>query len=347
MPIESSNVAMRNLLREFDEYLRLDERCTFETVKRFRAVSQKLAIYLSGSLTHPNEQLVAATPAAVLAFLRQASETRRGTFSAHMWNQKLTAMRALYRYLVREKLCSQNPTADINRVRAISRERVPLSLSEFVALIRAMREASEPYRSRNVAFTQIGFHCGLRVSELSRLDFDHLDRAHRLIVNLEVKGGKFLMVPFPQLVLDEIDRYLEQRARFHPSPGEKALFLSERGRRLSVRQMEEIVPDFAERAGILRRISPHFLRHSVATAHARRGTQPRDVQRLLGHSSLATTELYIHTLDSLAAAVDALGVEVEALLAGSGPSTIAIPTSAALRSGCSPSAGSSLLTGQG
>lgn len=338
---------MRNLLREFDEYLRLDERCTFETVKRFRAIALQLTMYLSGAQTNPNERLVAATPKEVLSFLRQAAETRKGTFSAHKWNQKLTAVRALFRYLVKEKLCPENPTAELHRVTAICKERVPLSLSEFIALILAMSAAAEPYRSRNIALTQIGFHCGLRVSELSRLDLDHLDRTNRLIVNLEVKGGKFLMVPFPQIVLDAVDCYLEQRTRFHPAPGEKALFLSERRRRLSVRQIDEIVPEYAEKAGILRRISPHFLRHSVATAHARRGTQPWDVQRLLGHASLATTELYIHPLDSLAAAVDALGAEVETMLTGSELSKEIPPGSAATESGLIPSAGFYPPAGQG
>lgn len=338
---------MRNLLSEFDEYLRLDERCTFETVKRFRSIARQFATYLSGMMTSSNELLVSATTSDVLAFLRQAAETKQGAFSAHKWNQKLTAVRALFRYLVREKLCPENPTAELHRVTAICRERIPLSLAEFVALIRAMRTADEPYRSRNIALAQIGFHCGLRVSELSRLNLDHLDRTHRLIVNLEAKGGKFLVVPFPPIVLTAVDRYLEQRLRFHPTPGEKALFLSERSQRLSVRQIEEVVPEFAKKAGILRRISPHFLRHSVATAHARRGTQPWDVQRLLGHASLATTELYIHTLDSLAAAVDALGAEVESLLADGELSKAPLPTSAVMESGLIPSAGFYPPTGQG
>lgn len=338
---------MRNLLSEFDEYLRLDERCTFETVKRFCAIARQFTEYLLGRLTSSNKRLVSATTSDVVAFLRQASETRAGTFSAHKWNQRLTAVRALFRYLVKEKLCPENPTAELHRQTAICRERIPLSLAEFVMLIRAMRTADEPYRSRNIALVQIGFHCGLRLSELARLNLDHLDRSHRLIVNLEAKGGKFLVVPFPPIVLKEVDRYLEQRARFHPVPGEKALFLSERRRRLSGRQIGMIVPEFAAKAGILRRISPHFLRHSVATAHARRGTQPWDVQRLLGHASLATTELYIHTLDSLAEAVDALGAEVESMLADSEPSQAPIPQSAAMESGLMPSAGSYPPAGQG
>lgn len=330
---------MRNLLTEFDDYLRFNERCTPATVKRFCLVATQLASYLSSALGDPNERLVAATESEVVAFLRLAAETRKGSFSPFMWNQKLTALRALFRYVVKQKLRPENPTAELSRVTAIARERIPLSLPEFVALIRAFGEASEPHRSRNIAFTHVGFHCGLRLSELSRLDLDHLDRTHRLIVNLIVKGGKFLMVPVPQVAIDAIDRYLEQRPRFHPGPTENALFLSERGRRISTRQIGALIPAAAKRAGILRRISPHFLRHSVATAHARRGTQPWDVQRLLGHSSLATTELYIHTLDSLVAAVDSLGAEVETMLTDGKLNTNSASASAVVRSGLIPPAG--------
>jgi integrase len=119
------------------------------------------------------------------------------------------------------------------------------------------------------------------------------------------------------------------------------VFLSERGQRLSIRQIEALVPTYAERAGILRRVTPHYLRHSVATAHAQRGTKPEDVQRLLGHESLATTKRYIHTMDTLCEAVDALGEEVEALLESGVGSASAVPPR-----GPPPRSGLSLLTGE-
>ena len=78
--------------------------------------------------------------------------------------------------------------------------------------------------------------------------------------------------------------------------------------------MEEIFPRYGQLAGIMRRVTPHVLRHSIATEHARRGTAPSDVQKLLNHESLTTTERYMHPPDSLALASDAIGADVDALL---------------------------------
>lgn len=100
------------------------------------------------------------------------------------------------------------------------------------------------------------------------------------------------------------------RQSFHPAPDENAVFLAERGTRLSVRQMEELVPGYARQAGIMRRITPHYLRHSIATVHALLGTQPWDIQRLLNHDSLPTTEHYLHTLQSLRDAMWAIDAQV-------------------------------------
>ena len=271
----------------------------------------------------------------------KSAATKAGVLSGHMWNQKLAALRTLFRFLVKRKIVLSNPALDLEFGEAEARKKIPLTLPEFVAFIGAIKKASEPYRSRDVALAQIAFHCALRVSELRRMDLAHLDFQRRLIVNLVVKGQKFLVVPFPPIVADAIQRYLLERDRFHPSPGEPAVFLSERRQRLSIRQIEALVPSYAERAGILRRVTPHYLRHSAATAHAQRGTLPEDIQRLLGHESLATTKRYIHTMDTLHEAVDGLGEEVEALLAHDTDSASAFPLRGRL-----PQSGSSLLAGE-
>lgn len=329
---------MNQLLSSFDEYLRLERRRSPDTAKCYLAVAASLMHFLSDTSRAEDLRLGRASSDELRAFLLHAAATRAGTLSGHMWNQKLAALRTLFRFLVKRGHSPSNPALDLELVEAEARQKVPLTLAEFTSLIKVIKTASEPYRSRDIALAQVAFHCALRVSELRRLDLSHLDFQHRLIVNLLVKGQKFLIVPFPPLVARVLEEYLTLRSRFRPTPGESAVFLSERGKRLSIRQIEALVPAYAERAGILRRVTPHYLRHSVATAHAQRGTQAEDVQRLLGHESLATTKRYMHTLDTLCAAVDALGEEVEELLAA--PTD---PVSAVSRSGPLPQSGLTLL----
>lgn len=330
---------MHQLLSSFDEYLRLERGRSLGTVNRYLTVAGELVDFLDGPSAE--DRLAGATEADVRAFLRRAAATRDGSLSGFMWNQKLAAVRTLYRYLVRFNFAASNPAAGLNILEAEPRERVPLTLSEFAALLRRVEARPEPFRSRDRALLLVAFHSALRVSELHRLNLSHLDFQNRLIVNLKVKRKKYLVVPFPPQVAEALRQYLSVRARFNPAPDEQALFLSDRSTRLSVRQMQLLVSGYGEQAGIFRRISPHFLRHSSATAHALRGTQPWDVQRLLGHASLATTQRYIHPLNSLRSAVDALGSELEELLADPTFSS----QSSAPRRGALPLSGSSLLTG--
>ena len=106
------------------------------------------------------------------------------------------------------------------------------------------------------------------------------------------------------------------RRAFRPKSEVAAVFLSERGTRLSVRHIEGLISNYAREAGITRRISPHFLRHSIATVHALLGTRPWDIQRLLNHDSLSTTERYIHTLQSLRTAMWSIDALLARMLVG-------------------------------
>lgn len=336
---------MQQLLRAFVEQLRLDQR-TEDTVRRYRLIVDQFTAFLADRAPEADARLLGATDAEVHAFLKKATRTRSGSFSGHMWNQKLAAIRTLFGYLLSQELIEDDPTEGLRPVRVSSQGRVPLTLSEFVALLLAMSEEAEPFRSRNLALAQLGFHCGWRVQELHRLDLDHLDCLNRRIVNLMVKGKKFLTLTFPVTALRNLQEYLLHRDRFGPSPGERALFLSDRGTRLSVRQMEEIFPRYGQLAGIMRRVTPHVLRHSIATEHARRGTAPSDVQKLLNHESLTTTERYMHPPDSLALASDAIGADVDALLTALlQTSTVEPVLSASARSDTVPPSGVTLLPG--
>lgn len=334
---------MQQLLSAFVEQLRLDQR-TEDTVKRYRLIADQFTAFLAELAPEANQRLLLASQAHVHGFLKEATKTKGGTFSGHMWNQKLAAIRTLFGYLLDQKLVDVDPTESLKPVRVKSKGRVPLTLNEFVALLVAMRDEAEPYRSRNLALAQLGYHCAWRVQELHRLDLDHLDCLNRRIVNLRVKGKKFHTLSFPETALRDVQEYLLLREQFGPASGERALFLSDRGTRLSVRQMEEIFPRYGQLAGIMHRVTPHVLRHSIATEHACRGTLASDVQRLLHHEYLTTTERYMHPPSTLVAASDAIGVDVDIRLkAALATTTSPSLASANLRSVSVPSFRSSLL----
>lgn len=316
---------MNQLLGSFDEYLRLEHDRSRETRKRYGAVAASFLQFLPTTGADDYDRLKHTTGAEVRAFLIRASETKTGDRSDFMWNQKLAVVRTFFRFLIAREVVKENPTAGIAVVEAVPQEKVPLTLPEFVSFLCSIDQRPEPYRSRDLAIAQVGFHCALRVGELHRLDLPHLDFHNSYIVNLRTKGKKYLLLPLPPSAAAVLQRWLAERARFNPAPGETAVFLSERGTRLSIRQIEGLVSNYAREAGILRRITPHFLRHSIATVHALIGTQPWDIQRLLNHKSLATTEHYLHTLKSLREAMWAIDGQVARLLASLFPTWSQIP----------------------
>lgn len=307
---------MNNILSAFDDYLRLERGRSDDTRKRYGQVARSLLAFLPAAAGDDAERLRSATEEDIRAFLVSAAATRSGERSAFMWNQKLAAVRTLYRFLLKRQVVRESPAVAIEVVEAIAEEKIPLTIPEFIALIRAIERRDEPYRSRDLALAHVAFHCALRVGELNRLNLEHLDTQGGYIINLRAKRKKYLLLPLPPLAAQALEQCIAQRREFRPKLEASAVFLSERGTRLSVRHIEGLISSYAREAGITRRISPHFLRHSIATVHALLGTRPWDIQRLLNHDSLATTERYIHTLQSLRAAMWSIDAILARMLVG-------------------------------
>lgn len=210
------------------------------------------------------------------------------------WNLRLSALRAWYAFLVGRGLAASDPTAGMVRQRVPRRDPQPLSLAELVALVSAVAtESPGVYRARNVAIVQTLIHSALRVGELVALDLAQFDAAAMVLVGVRRKGGKVSAAWLNTTATQALRAYLQTREGLHPRPGQLALFLSHTGERMAVRSVQEMVSKYAKVAGIARRVTPHLLRHSAATALAALGTPIRTIQEICAHSSVATTQLYV------------------------------------------------------
>ena len=174
-----------------------------------------------------------------------------------------------------------------------------LSVAEIDAMEAAIDPASEP-AARNRAIIETLYSCGLRVSELVGLELSRLYPEKGYVI-VEGKGSKERLVPISPVALDAINDYLKgERAALTVKPGaENTVFLNRRGAPLTRVMVFYIVRRLAEDAGIRRKISPHTLRHSFATHLLEGGANLRAIQQMLGHESIATTEIYLH-VDSTA-----------------------------------------------
>lgn len=302
---------MTERIDAFEAYLRVERRRGAVTIARYRAIVDDFAEYLTSNQETVQLDLPAINRLHCVAYLRSPRGTATEEPSRSIWNLRLAALRSLFQYLVDQEVIVQNPTHRIERHKIASKEPIPPSLSEFLDMVDAAGRTSPISRSRNVAILQVLFNTALRVSELVSLDVDQVDFDAYVFREVRTKGDKRLSAKFPDLVAGVLESYLADRGRRYPVSG-PALFLSNRGIRLSVRTVEQLVSRLGQAARIGRPVTPHLLRHGCATAMTDLGTGLKAVQRICGHASQATTERYIHVRAGAERdAIDALGAAVE------------------------------------
>lgn len=209
----------------------------------------------------------------------------------------ISGIKSFYRFLHLEAGVEGDAAARLHTPAIAKRLPKVLSVEEIDAMEAAIEPG--PTALRNRAIIEMMYGCGLRVSELVGLEFSRLDVKARVAL-ITGKGGKERLVPMSEPAVDALRDYMDERATVPVKAGEENIvFLNVRGRRLTRQMIFIMLRDLAGRAGIEKVISPHTLRHSFATHLLEGGANLRAIQQMLGHESIATTELYLH-LDSRA-----------------------------------------------
>ena len=205
----------------------------------------------------------------------------------------LSGVRTFYKFLVLDGYIEQDPAELLES--PVLGEHLPEFLTPAeVDRLKDSIDVSKPEGHRNRAIIEVLFSCGLRVSELVNLKLSDIYRDEQF-VRVFGKGSKERLVPISSTALREIDNYWSWREELKIKPGEEDyLFLNRRGAHLTRTMILIMLKQQADEAGIQKTISPHTLRHSFATALLEGGADLRVIQALLGHESIATTEIYTH-----------------------------------------------------
>ncbi len=207
----------------------------------------------------------------------------------------VSGVRSFFRYLQVEGIREDNPSEMLEGPKLGRHLPEVLTVSEIGAMLDAV-DLTAPQGRRNRAMMEVLYGSGLRVSELCTLEQKRVNLTEGYLT-VTGKGSKERMVPISETAAEQIALYLDERTRFgHPvKPGEEDyLFLNKRGAHLTRVMVFYIVRSLAEAAGITKTISPHTLRHSFATHLLEGGANLRAIQQMLGHESIATTEIYLH-----------------------------------------------------
>ncbi len=205
--------------------------------------------------------------------------------------RKLTTLRVFARHLVREGVRSDEMTALLSAPKLSRRLPGSLIAAEVEALLQAP-DTRTPYGLRDQAFLEMFYASGLRVSELCSLTLQQVDMENALL-RVYGKGSRERVVPMGSKAVNALQRYLDSgRPAFIKAKTGSAVFLSERGVPISRKTVWLLIRKHARAAGIEKPVKPHLLRHSFATHLLSGGADLRAIQELLGHSDIATTQIY-------------------------------------------------------
>ena len=284
--------------RALDSYLRhvtIERGLSDHTIAAYR---RDLAGYLEWLTADGIADTAEITPAVVGRFIAERSSGEPAPAATSLARLQ-SSVRGWHRFLAREGIEDDDPSGRLRPPKAPRRLPKALTIDQVERLL-AAPSAEEPIGIRDRALLELLYATGARVSEAVGLDVD--DVSHGDVLRLRGKGSKERIAPVGSYARAAVDAYL---TRVRPGLAAKGrasarLFLGARGAPLSRQSAWLVIRDAAERAQITSEVSPHTLRHSFATHLLQGGADVRVVQELLGHASVATTQIYTHvSVDTL------------------------------------------------
>jgi integrase/recombinase XerD len=278
---------MKEFIASFLDYLSVERGLAKNTIMAYREDLEAYSAFLSGKGV---TSVSASGKNDIINFM--FSQKDHG-LAANSIARRLAAIRMFYRFLVRERVLKDDPTSLIDSPKLWKKIPETLSVNEIEALL-AQPEARTLQGIRDRAILETLYATGMRVSEAVNLKVDDL--------NLDVgflrcigKGNKERVIPLGKKAITSVSKYLASvRPALLKKRSSDSLFVSRLGSKISRQSFWKLIKRYAKQARIKKPMKPHTLRHSFATHLLEHGADLRSVQEMLGHSNIATTQIYTH-----------------------------------------------------
>ncbi len=283
-------LSFSDALRRFESYLRVEKNLSPKTRNAYIYDLNRFSQFVYGENANL-KQCEATQPQpkdvqAYIHYLREDLGYRPTTLS-----RTISSLRVFFDFLIEEEVLHINPCRDIQNPKQSRKLPVYLVEGELRKLFEAP-DLTTPLGIRDRTMMVLLSFCGMRLQELVGLNTSHVSFESRTI-RVMGKGSKERLIPMNEEVVRSLTSWMEVRK---PADGEQAVFVNRFGHRLSGRMVEKIVDKYVSMAGLKKTgLSPHKLRHTFATLLHSKDVDLVEIQSLLGHSSIATTQIYTHT----------------------------------------------------
>jgi integrase/recombinase XerD len=287
---------VQDRVEAFLHYLSAERGSSKNTIDAYRNDLGGFRRFIESNGFHAPEPSGSITRDSINAFIGDLNDRR---YAKATVARKVAAVKSFCAFLLDHGDLSSNPATQVDSPRAPKPVPKPMTTAEVDSLLQEPRKYDSPEAVRDTAMLELMYATGMRVTELVSLNLDslHLEPAPSWVRCLG-KGGKERTIPVHEQAIEALTGYLDDaRPQLLKNRPHQALFVNRRGERLTRQGFWLILRGYAKSAGIESHVTPHTLRHSFATHLLRGGASVRDVQELLGHANVSTTQVYTQLAD--------------------------------------------------
>lgn len=271
-------------VEDYLHYIHVEKRLSPLTQKHYRRDLQSLLVFCQS-------QNIASWSALDSHHLRAfISQRHRQGLSSSSLQRELSSIRSFYHYLLRERITDVNPALGISAPKKPRKLPKTLDVDQVNQLLDMQSSSSIGIRDR--AILELLYSSGLRLAELVSANLTDINLTDKTI-RVTGKGAKTRILPVGRLAIQALKSWIKERSKL-VNIDEPALFVSQRGTRLSARAVQQRLHQWGTRQGLDSRLHPHKLRHSFASHLLESSSNLRAVQELLGHADISTTQIYTH-----------------------------------------------------
>jgi integrase/recombinase XerC len=293
-------MSFSEICAHFLEYLKVVKQASLHTIRNYAIDLRSFQAYLKEVESNENcdlGQIDRKTIRGFLAWLNQNCLNKRSVA------RRLSSLRSFFKYAQIQGMIASNPTEEIENPKLDKKLPNSISLDEITQLF-SQPDLDTYLGFRDRTLMELIYSSGLRVSELAAVNRQDVDFTN-MLVRLRGKGKKERVIPVTKNALQWIKKYLMHEERHiksethSPQVDNEAIFLNKHGTRLTTRSIDRLFDAYLRQSGLAGKITPHTLRHSIATHWLENGMDLKTIQVLLGHRSLSTTTIYTQVSNKL------------------------------------------------